>query len=208
MTTEEKTIACKTRPRVPAQHIDLEHLDKVKEQISNHDYAEGPLLQIFSTAMMHQPIAYPKQYDIRNAENLPDYFQPGEVKPVTGPEDIRLGLSSALRFLDDMFNETMNAIKDAGHWDNTIVYFTSGRVYMIIFFGELNVFLTDLHHIADNGGPVYTAAAANNYPLRGAKFHKFEGTYKNYLHVLLSAIYNITFLSSLKNSNVTKVEHA
>lgn len=139
LTTQEKTIACKTRPRVPAQHIDLEHLDKVREQISNHDYSEGPLLQIFATAMMHQPISYPKEYDVLNAANLPDYFQPGKEKPIASPEDMRLGINSALRFLDDMFGETIKAIKDAGQWDNTIVYFTSGKVLMISFAGPFFV---------------------------------------------------------------------
>merc|ERR1740121_2807159 len=28
---------------------------------------------------------------------------------------------------------------------------------------------------ADNGGPLYEPAAANNYPLRGGKFNDFEG---------------------------------
>ena len=46
----------------------------------------------------------------------------------------------------------LEAIKDAGQWDNTIVFFTS-----------------------DNGGAIVVNSVNNNYPLRGAKFSKFEG---------------------------------
>ena len=152
LTPEEKFIACKTRPRTLPKLLDLDLLDNVVEQITTHNYSEGPILQYFSTALLHQPISYPKEYDINASDILPDYFQPGQTKPTPSNDDYRMTINQAVRYLDDIFGSTMQAIKDAGQWNNTIVYFTS-----------------------DNGGPIYTAAAMNNYPLRGMKFTPFEG---------------------------------
>ena len=151
LTEEEKSIACKTRPRTPPKHIDLDLLDNVRDQIANHNYDTGSLLQFFSTAMMHLPIAYPKEYN--NDPDLPEYFKDGFIKPPPSVDDLRYATNSAIRFLDDLFASTMQAIKDAGQWDNTIVYFTS-----------------------DNGGAIYNGSANNNYPLRSSKFTPFEGT--------------------------------
>jgi Sulfatase len=152
LTSEEKFIACKTRPRTLPKLLDLDLLDKVVEQITTHDYTKGPILQYFSTALLHQPISYPKEYDVNASDTLPKYFQPGKIKPLPSNDDYRMTINQAVRYLDDIFGSTMQAIKDAGQWNNTIVYFTS-----------------------DNGGPIYTAAAMNNYPLRGMKFTPFEG---------------------------------
>ena len=130
LTDEEKFIACKTRPRTPPKHIDLDVLDKVREQLANHNYVEGSMLQVYSTAMMHLPIAYPKEYN--NDPDLPSYFRDGELKPPPSIDDLRYSTNCALRFLDDLFASTMQAIKDAGQWDNTIVYFTTdngGAIY-------------------------------------------------------------------------------
>jgi Sulfatase len=152
LTTEEKFIACKTRPRTLPKLLDLDLLDKVVDQITSHNYTKGPILQYFSSALLHTPISYPKEYDINASASLPEYFQPGKVKPIPTNDDYRMSINQAVRYLDDIFGSTMQAIKDAGQWNNTIVYFTS-----------------------DNGGPIYTAAAMNNYPLRGMKFTPFEG---------------------------------
>ena len=152
LTPEEKFIACKTRPRTLPKLLDLDLLDNVVEQITTHDYTKGPTLQYFSTALLHQPISYPNEYDVKASDILPDYFQPGKAKPIPSNDDYRMTINQGIRYLDDIFGSTMQAIKDAGQWNNTIVYFTS-----------------------DNGGPIYTAAAMNNYPLRGMKFTPFEG---------------------------------
>ena len=63
-----------------------------------------------------------------------------------------MGTNNLIKFVDHLFGETMQALKDAGQWDNTIVYFTS-----------------------DNGGAIYTGTVNNNYPLRASKFTAFEG---------------------------------
>jgi hypothetical protein len=152
LSPEEKFIACKTRPRKLPKLLDLDLLDKVVAQITTHNYTIGPMLQYFSTALLHQPISYPKKYDVDAADTLPEYFQPGKEKPIPSNDDYRMTINQGVRYLDDIFGSTMQAIKDAGQWNNTIVYFTT-----------------------DNGGPIYTAAANNNYPLRGSKFSPFEG---------------------------------
>lgn len=54
--------------------------------------------------------------------------------------------------MDDIFDEIMQSIKDAGQWENTIVLFAT-----------------------NNGGAIYVNSANNNYSLRGAKLSSFEG---------------------------------
>jgi hypothetical protein len=177
LTPEEKTIACKTRPRVPPKHIDLDTLDKVREQILSHDYEEGPILQVFATASLHQPISYPKEYDVRNKDDIPDYFQPGKEKPNPTIDDMRYGVNMAVNFVDDLFGEAVQAFKDAGQWDSTIVYFTTGtKDAQLLKPPKRTNFSRVTSLFADNGGPIYTGAINNNFPLRGAKFGPFEGS--------------------------------
>lgn len=97
---------------------------------------------------------YPKHYDNTNPNNLdlPDYWKDTEVKPPATITDQRLGTAHAVRFMDDLFGHTMEALKASGQWDNTIVYFTS-----------------------DNGGAINQGTVNNNYPMRGQKFEAFEG---------------------------------
>ena len=57
-----------------------------------------------------------------------------------------------MRFVDDIFGNITQALKDAGQWHNTIIFFTS-----------------------DNGGAIYLNTANNNFPLRGSKLNAFEG---------------------------------
>lgn len=68
---------------------------------------------------------------------------------------MRLSAANAMRFVDDVFDETMQAIKDAGQWENTIVLFTS-----------------------DNGGAIFPQSINNNFPLRGGKRSIFDGGYR------------------------------
>ena len=39
-----------------------------------------------------------------------------------------------MRFVDDIFDETMQAIKDAGQWDNTIVLLTGKMLILLLYF--------------------------------------------------------------------------
>jgi arylsulfatase B/arylsulfatase I/J len=152
LTPEEKFLACKTRPRIPPKHIDLDLVDSFREEVISHDYEKGPFLQFVSTAMMHTPLAYPEEYDLNNT-HLPAYFSSeAESKPSATNNDTRLATVSAMMFLDDVFGMAMQTLKDAGQWNNTIVLFSS-----------------------DNGGCIYGNCVNNNYPLRASKFSPFEG---------------------------------
>lgn len=160
LTTAEKEIACKTIPRTPPKIVDLDLLDKVVDQIKTHDYENtGPFVQVFSTVMLHLPMAYPAEYNEaeanRNYTNgMPSYFAADKIKNPATIDDNRWATNKGVAFVDDIFGRTVQAIKDAGQWNNTIVYFTS-----------------------DNGGVVYHGTANNNYPLRASKFSPFEGTF-------------------------------
>lgn len=158
LSAEEKAIACKTSPRKPPKIIDLDLLDKVIEQIKTHDFENsGPMLQVFSTMMLHLPMAYPAGYNEADANDnftngMPEHFARGKVKPPASIDDNRWATNKGVQFVDDLFGQTLQAIKDAGQWNNTIIYFTS-----------------------DNGGAIYAGTANNNYPLRASKFSPFEG---------------------------------
>lgn len=154
LSPKEKFVACKTIPRDLPKIVDLDLLDGVIDNIRGHNYEKGPLLQIFATQMMHTPMQYPKHYDNNNPNNLdlPDYWRDTEEKPSAGITDQRLATANAVRYMDDLFGHTMEALKESGQWDNTIVYFTS-----------------------DNGGAINQGTVNNNYPMRGQKFAAFEG---------------------------------
>jgi Sulfatase len=171
LTPMEKTLACKTYPRTPPKLIDLDLLDHVVEQIETHDYQrKGPLLQVFSTMMLHLPMAYPAEYNEAAANDnytngMPSYFAKDRIKKPATIDDSRWATNKGVSFIDDVFGRTMQAVKDAGQWNNTIVYFTS-----------------------DNGGVVYLGTANNNYPLRASKFSPFEGAFRAVLS-FLAALY-------------------
>mmetsp|Transcript_13040 Transcript_13040/g.28578 ORF Transcript_13040/g.28578 Transcript_13040/m.28578 type:complete len:795 (-) Transcript_13040:62-2446(-) len=153
LSPDEIFLACKTRPRQFSKLMDSDMLDHVVDNIQNHDYDTGPLFQLHSTQLMHTPMQYPKEYDDNSPNpDQPDYMKSGETKPPAKNSDLRYTTVNAMRYVDDIFGQVMQAVKDAGQWDNTIVLFTS-----------------------DNGGAIYTNTANNNYPLRGAKFGPFEG---------------------------------
>ena len=72
---------------------------------------------------------------------MPPSFQDGQVKPPGDNDIVRKKTNNLLRYMDDLFGDLMQAIKDAGQWENTIVLFTS-----------------------DNGGAVFPNGQANqNY---------------------------------------------
>lgn len=129
LTEQEASVGCKSTPRGLPKLMDLDLLDGVISNIETHDYEEGPFLQVFATQMMHLPMNYPKKYDTESPNPLqPDYFQDGRVKPNATNDDLRLATANGVTYVDDVFGETMKAIKNAGQWDNTIVLFTSGEL--------------------------------------------------------------------------------
>ncbi|KAL7538921.1 hypothetical protein ACHAWF_006245 [Thalassiosira exigua] len=161
MTPEEIEIACKSTPRAPPKIIDQPcfqiaerflrrqpHQDLMENTVSiikNHDYSTGPLFHMHASQLMHLPLQYPKVYDEE------DYKPSDEKKPANNTY-LRITTRNAMKFVDDIFGNITEAIKEAGQWQNTIILFSS-----------------------DNGGAINTNSANNNFPLRGAKFTAFEG---------------------------------
>lgn len=161
LSLHEKDVACKTYPRKPPKLLDLDVLDKFTEQISTHDFKNaGPMLHVYSTFMMHLPMAYPAKYNEAAANNnytngMPSYFAGDQIKGPATINDLRWATNTGVRFVDDIFGKVVQAYKDAGQWNNTIIYFTT-----------------------DNGGVVYGGTANNNFPLRASKFSPFEGKHR------------------------------
>lgn len=151
LTEEEAQLGCKTQPRKLEKLLDVEILEDVIANIENHNYEEGPLFQVHAPQLIHTPMNYPKEFDYNNP-NQPDHFQQGQEKPPASNSDHRMAMSNAIAFVDDIFGQVMESLKDRGQWNNTVVLFTS-----------------------DNGGAIYASTASNNYPLRGSKFSSFDG---------------------------------
>jgi hypothetical protein len=175
LTPDEKVVACKTYPRTPPKLIDLDLSDKILEQIKTHDYKNsGPLMHVYSTVMLHLPMAYPAEYNEPEANNnyangMPSYFAKDEVKGPATINDQRWATNKGVQFVDDLFGKVVKAYKDAGQWNNTIIYFTS-----------------------DNGGVIYQGTANNNYPLRASKFSPFEGAFLGQKYSFFQSI-NLTY---------------
>ena len=134
LTNEEIDIACRSTPRTPPKLIDLDLMEQSVAAIRDHNYENGPLFHMHAPQLMHLPIQYPKAYDEEGY---------GTEKGNATNDDIHMATSNALRFVDDIFSNITQAIKDAGQWENTIILFSS-----------------------DNGGAIYTNTVNNNYPLR------------------------------------------
>jgi len=72
---------------------------------------------------------------------------------IKGKSDFfRRQYAAMTQYMDNQINQLVEALKAKGMWDNTLFIF-----------------------ISDNGGPVYTPASANNWPLKGGKLTDFEG---------------------------------
>lgn len=184
LSTEEKDIACKTYPRTPPKLIDLDLLDKFTEQIATHDFKNrGPLLHVYSTVMLHLPMAYPASYNEAAANSnytngMPRYFAGDQIKGPATVNDQRWATNKGVQFVDDIFGRVVQAYKDAGQWNNTIIYFTS-----------------------DNGGVTYGGTANNNYPLRASKFSPFEGKHCMCRDPYKQCIYFVIVLNTY-NANI------
>ncbi|XP_078610516.1 arylsulfatase B-like [Branchiostoma floridae x Branchiostoma japonicum] len=107
--------------------------DRVVEKIENHP-TEQPLFMYVPFQNVHRPLKVPDKYrDMYPDEN--------------GDRKTLLGMVSAL---DDNVGRIVEAMKDAGLWDNTLLIFST-----------------------DNGG--WPENAGNNDPFKGGKFTLWEG---------------------------------
>ncbi|XP_078610510.1 arylsulfatase B-like [Branchiostoma floridae x Branchiostoma japonicum] len=107
--------------------------DRVVDKIENHP-TEQPLFMYLPFQNVHRPLDVPDKYrDMYPDEN--------------GDRKTLLGMVSAL---DDNVGRIVEAMKDAGLWDNTLLIFST-----------------------DNGG--WPENAGNNDPFKGGKFTLWEG---------------------------------
>lgn len=119
----------------PTDYVGDKLTDKAVEFIQKNANGEKPLMLMLSHYLVHGPIegkeAYTKKY---------------EAKPTTDQE--KPGFAAMVQSVDESVGRVVQALKDAGIYENTVVIFTS-----------------------DNGGPV---PATSCYPLLGGKSFMFE----------------------------------
>jgi len=140
---EEKFVGCKSFKQENYDIADEMIRRRSREIIAEHDYKKGdqPLFLVHALQLMHLPMEYPRRF----APRVRNYSQPQN-------EDLRAATYGALRYVDWVVGDLLDALKEQDQYDNTIVFLTS-----------------------DNGGAIYSGTANNNYPLRGGKFNNFEG---------------------------------
>jgi len=109
--------------------------------ISNHNTSK-PLFMFHAFHLIHSPLQVPEEW-LQN-------FTFMEIK---GRSDIlRRQYNAMVQYMDNEVGNFVQALKDRGMWDNTLLVLVS-----------------------DNGGPTYTPGAASNSPLRGGKLSDWEG---------------------------------
>eukprot|EP01059_Diplonema_ambulator_P021362 TRINITY_DN354_c0_g1_i10.p1 TRINITY_DN354_c0_g1~~TRINITY_DN354_c0_g1_i10.p1 ORF type:complete len:330 (+),score=138.98 TRINITY_DN354_c0_g1_i10:48-1037(+) len=100
--------------------------------IKNHDPSE-PMFLFHAFHLVHTPLEVPQSYL-------------DEFDFIHGSPKQRKPYAAMVKYLDDALGMLVEAVKDKGMWENTLMVFVS-----------------------DNGGPIYFPAGANNYPLKGGK---------------------------------------
>lgn len=115
-------------------------------QEHNVSDVESPLFLFYSFHLLHTPLQVPDTY-LQKVDAL--LAAAGGAS--FDSQNRRLYAAMTL-YMDDVVGELVGALKAKGMWDNTLVVFTS-----------------------DNGGPLYSPGAANNYPLKGGKYSDWEG---------------------------------
>eukprot|EP00730_Choanoeca_flexa_P018292 TRINITY_DN8887_c0_g1_i2.p1 TRINITY_DN8887_c0_g1~~TRINITY_DN8887_c0_g1_i2.p1 ORF type:complete len:511 (+),score=116.86 TRINITY_DN8887_c0_g1_i2:85-1617(+) len=118
---------------------DLLYNELATDTIRRHD-ASQPLFMYYAAQVLHAP------------QEAPDRFVNLYNTSYSGDFRIEQGMASVA---DEAFGNLTQALKDAGMYDNTLIYVGS-----------------------DNGGPAaktVSGHSANNYPLRGGKRTAWEG---------------------------------
>ena len=123
-----------------------------------------PFFIFYAAHIAHSPVQVPKEYllEFNNDEGIcQDYNYNGQTHNAVYPGfnvssanwHCRSIYQSMVNYLDTIIGNITAKLIANGQWDNTLIVFS-----------------------ADNGGEeTLTETAANNYPLRGAKFVPFEG---------------------------------
>lgn len=125
-------------PTTPRAYLTEEFGDHAVDVVSHHDF-DQPLFMMVAFNAPHLPLQA-RQVDV-------DYFS-GLIE-----DNNRKIYAGQVLNLDRQVGRIIQAIKDAGQWDRTMVVFTT-----------------------DNGGDIRTdSVAGNNRPLRGGKSQLWEG---------------------------------
>ena len=106
---------------------------------------EHPLFLSYNMHTVHEPLQAPHSYFAAQAVRTNATYPDAPLQP-------RAIYHSMVKFADDCVGNLAAALKAKGMWSDTLFVFTS-----------------------DNGGPMYGNNAANNFPLKGHKFTRFEG---------------------------------
>ncbi|CAJ1398023.1 unnamed protein product [Effrenium voratum] len=140
LTEEEISVGCRSFKQELDDVADEMIRRRSREIITQHDY-EKPLFLVHALQLMHLPMQYPKRFapTVTNAR-----------EPLN--EDLRAATYGALKYVDWVIGDLIDAVKEQDQYDNTLVFLTS-----------------------DNGGAIYAGTANNNFPLRGGKFNNFDG---------------------------------
>lgn len=127
-----------------------EHIFKERalDVIKNHDVSkvDEPLFLFYSFHLIHTPLQVPKWW----LDKIDQLVEEAGGKPFTSSN--RRLYAAMVLYMDAAVGEIVQALKDRGMYDDTLIVFT-----------------------ADNGGPIYEPGAANNHPLLGGKYSDFEG---------------------------------
>ena len=139
-------------------YIEYAFRDRVLAAISAHDPSKGPLYLQYDPHIAHCPLQVPPEwlakFNFTNDEAV-CRAQTARIFPGSGPRDYRCRnqYNAMVALLDAVLGEATDALKARGWWADTLMV---------------------LH--SDNGGPIdLDESGANNWPLRGGKYTKFEG---------------------------------
>ncbi|CAE7872685.1 Arsb [Symbiodinium microadriaticum] len=125
-------------------------LEYAMRLIKNHDSSK-PLFLTYSSHLVHVPYEFTASASKLEADIQKSVKDSGikEKLPWTSP---RKGTAVSLASMDSIMGRLVEALKEHGMFEDTLVVF-----------------------ISDNGGSVQVRSGANNYPLKSGKFSEWEG---------------------------------
>jgi len=137
-TTRINNATCSQSNQVGCVYEDTLFTNQVLDIIQSHD-PDVPLFIYWAPHTIHAPLQVPQ--DILDKFSFIDH-------------PARRFYQAMTYFMDSSIGQVVDALKQKGLWDNTLVSFMS-----------------------DNGGPIYNngTSGGNNYPLKGGKASNWEG---------------------------------
>mmetsp|Transcript_94667 Transcript_94667/g.203224 ORF Transcript_94667/g.203224 Transcript_94667/m.203224 type:complete len:711 (+) Transcript_94667:54-2186(+) len=118
----------------------------ISDHSTNIETKGKPLFLFHAFHALHTPLQITKKY----IDKLDSILDQHGASPFCSSQ--RKLYAAMVLFMDDAVGQLVTKLKQTALWDNTLVIFA-----------------------ADNGGPIYEPAAANNFPLKGGKYADWEG---------------------------------